>query len=224
MRARIREKEIAITLRRKGHSYRDILRSVPVSKSTLSDWLKELPLTRGEKTALKRATDRNITRGRIRAAGALRDLRLERERALHLVAAREYRSYREDPFFSVGIALYWGEGSKRHGGFAFTNSDPEMVAIMVRWIERFLATPRHMIKARLYLHRSYAHERLETYWIRSLRLSPSNLYKSVYKPSALAVKKRPDYKGCFKIIIDKVSLRLKMQYWQRMLIEEYRKK
>ena len=224
MRALVREKELAVSLRKRGYSYRDILKSVPVAKSTLSEWLKDAPLTRVEKTALKRRRDSNITRGRIRAAAALTALRLEREHALLVEARAEYGRFIADQWFRTGIALYWAEGTKRHGGFAFTNSDVDMMHYMVTWIKKFLHLPRVEMKARLYIHKPYAHENLERYWSARLGIPMKNFRKTIYKPTSLLIKKRPEYKGCLKIFADKVSLRLKMLFWQNMLIEEHRER
>lgn len=224
MRALVKEKETTLLLRRRGYSYRDILKTVPVAKSTLSEWLKNLPLTRFEKTALKRRKNANISRGRIRAAAALSARRLEREHVTREEATREYREYVNEPLFKVGVALYWAEGTKRHGGFSFTNSDPDMLALMVAWIERFLRIPRVNLKTRLYIHKPYAHENHEQYWAKRLNIPARNFRKTIYKPTGLLIKKRPNYKGCLKLIVDKVSLRLKMLFWQNMLIEEYRKR
>ena len=46
---KIKEKETAINLRKQGRTYSDILRAVPVAKSTLALWLKEAKLSIPEK-------------------------------------------------------------------------------------------------------------------------------------------------------------------------------
>ena len=224
MRALVQEKETAVMLRKRGYSYRDILRTVPVAKSTLSEWLKDFPLTRVEKDALKRRKDSNISRGRIRAAAALSALRLERERIIRQEAVREYQKYSGDPLFKIGVALYWAEGSKRHGGFSFINSDPDMIIFMITWMETFLHIYRIDIKVRLYIHKPCAHENHEQFWSKYLAIPACNFQRTIYKPTGLLIKKRPNYRGCLRITVDKVSLRLKMLFWQRMLIEDYRKR
>jgi orotate phosphoribosyltransferase-like protein len=52
MKKLVQEKEKAVELRRKGLSYKEILKQVPVAKSSLSLWLKDLPLTKDEKTVI----------------------------------------------------------------------------------------------------------------------------------------------------------------------------
>lgn len=224
MRALVREKELAITLRKRGRSYREILATVPVAKSTLSEWLRDLALTQSEKKILRHRKDSNITRGRIRAAAALSTRRLEREKILFSEAEKEYENFKTDPLFAVGIALYWAEGSKRNSSFSFTNSDPDMVNLMLAWVECFLGWSRSIVKARLYIHKPYAHENCEGFWQKRISIPIENFQRTIYKPTGLLVKKRPNYKGCLRVHIDKVAFLKKTLFWQSMLIDEYRKR
>jgi len=224
MRALVRERELAIAMRKRGKSYKEILAQLPVAKSTLSSWLADLPLTHSEKAAVKRRIDSNISKGRIRAAASLRAIRLEREQVLQRLATIEFVELGKDPLFQIGVALYWAEGSKRDSGFYFANSDTEMINLMLLWIERFLKVKRETIKVRLYIHRPYAHENCERYWSSKIRVPLKNFQSTIYKPTGLLVKKRPNYKGCLRINLGKMEFLRKMLYWQNMLIEEYRKR
>ena len=222
MRILVREKEQAIALRKKGYSYRDILREVHVSKSSISLWLQNLPLTKDEKTYLKSRLNSNISRGRMRAAASLHELRLERDKLLLREAQKDFRCHSRNPLFQLGIGLYWAEGSKRTTAFAFSNSDSEMINLMLSWIERFFSVSRSAIKVRLYIHKPYAHENCESWWSRKISIPLTNFQKTIYKPTGLLVKKRPDYKGCLRIELGTTYRLRKMQFWQQMLIEHYR--
>lgn len=222
--AKVRDKEKAIILRHKGYSYKDILREIHVSKSSLSCWLKDLPLTDEEKLSLKNRKDGNISQGRIKAASALRRLRLERERLLFKEAQKEFHNFISDPFFQVGIALYWAEGTKRSFSFGFANSDASMMGIMLLWIEKFLGIRHENIKVRLYIHKPYANENCEEWWSQNINVPLGNFQKTVYKPTGLLVKKRPAYKGCLRIEIGKISYMRKMIFWQKMLTRHYLKR
>jgi hypothetical protein len=221
MRLLVSEKERAITLRKQGRSYRDILVEVPVAKSTLSEWLKDLPLTEAEKGYLKTRLDTNISRGRIKAATANRQRKLERDSVIYRLAEQEFHQYMSDPFFFVGISLYWAEGAKRNWGFAFTNSDYKMVRVMVSWIERYLGVSRKNLRARLYTHKPFAHEFQEVYWSRKTLVPIENFRKTIYKPTGLLVKKRPDYKGCLRIEIPKGGYLQRMLCWENLLSKHY---
>ena len=221
--AKVREKEEAIRLRKKGHSYRDILKEVPVSKSTISLWLSDFPLTNKEKKYLRKRIDANISRGRIKAASAHRDSRLRRMEELRDEAKLEFGEFVKDSLFHAGVSLYWAEGAKRNQSFEFSNSDPEMINVMIWWIEKFTNARRNDITARIYAHKSYAHENLKKFWSKRLEIPIENFQKTTIKPSNFSFRKRPGYMGCIKIRVPKgVSYLRKLIFWKEMLIEYYR--
>lgn len=141
----VREKEKALELRRMGYTYNEILKEVPVAKSSLSLWLKDLPLTDREKEYLKSRRDSNISRGRIKAATSNRVNRLEREKLTAKEAEQEFEKRRWDPLFLVGVALYWAGGSKSNTQVQFTNSNPEIIEVFILWLEKFINLKRESV-------------------------------------------------------------------------------
>jgi hypothetical protein len=224
MRAKTSDRHRAIELRKQGLSYKDIRKQVPVAKSSLSMWLSDLPLTLEEKRYLKTRNDKNISRGRINAATALRRNRLIRDRELLQQARAEFYRYMHHPLFFTGIALYWAEGSKRSNVFHFTNSDVDMVNLIINWVIKFCVYQRNDLSLRLYIHRPFANDRCEEFWSRHTRIPLSNFKNTVYKPSNLGIKKRPNYKGCVRIEVPRSTKHFKkMQFWQNMLVEHFKK-
>jgi len=224
MKALVHEKERAIELRKKGYSYNEILKEVKVAKSSLSLWLKDSPLTADEKISLKKRKLGNITRGRIRAGATHRKNRLIRERGYYDEAKALFNKHGNKPLFHIGITLYWAEGAKRNNQFLFINSDPEMILCMVEWLESFLGYSRMELRYRLYIHKPYAHENLENFWMKLLQVTDEQFTKTIYKPTSLGIKKRPNYKGCLRIEVRKSrDLLCKMKFWQSMQVEYSRK-
>jgi len=224
MKALVQEKARAILLRKKGFSYSDILKEVKVAKSSLSLWLKDSPLTDAEKYALKKRKDNNISRGRIKAAGALTQKRLERESIWLDEAKQTFKNNLSNPKFHTGVALYWAEGSKRVNQWSFINSDEEMNLVVIEWLEQFAKISRKNLRYRLYIHKLYAHEDCESWWREKLGLDSDQFSRTIYKPSGRGIKKRPLYKGCLRIEVPcSKGLLLKMKFWQRMLVDSYHK-
>jgi len=222
MKAKVREKELAIELRRQGLSYADILKQVGVAKSSLSLWLKDLSLTDEEKKYLKDRKNSNISRGRINAATANRRNRLKREQIFLKEAKDEFLLFSSDPFFHVGVALYWAEGAKRSNFFSITNSDVDMLNLFVRWLEKFVNISRTDLHLQLYIHKPFKHENWEQYWVSKLGIQKDSFRKTIFKPHRSLVRKRPNYKGCLRISVPKSSgLLFKMKVWQNMLSRYY---
>ncbi len=223
MKSKVQEKERVQLLRKRGFTYREILKVVPVSKSSVSAWLRESPLTSREKQLLKDKREAGISRGRIRAATSLRAARESRDRATFDSAKEVFTKHVSEPRFQLGVGLYWAEGSKRSNCFGFINSDPEMIGFMLSWIRHYLIDDEEEIRMRVYTHKSFAHEHHEKAWAKVTGIPLSRFGSTVFKSQGLMVKKRPNYMGCVRIELGRVKRLRAMAYWQQMLIEHYKK-
>jgi len=224
MKALVQYKEKAVSLRKKGYTYKEILAEVPVAKSSLSLWLKDLPLTKAEKNVLKHRTDSNISHGRTKAAAALHFNRLARNQQLLTTAKEEFGNFCTNTLFHTGVALYWAEGAKRSEMFLFTNSDEAMIKVMLAWIEKYTKYNRHQLGYRLYIHHPFAHENWEAWWQKYLGVDKGTFKKTILKPTNLGIKKRPNYKGCLRVEVPKSSeLLMKMKFWMNLQVEYHMK-
>jgi len=169
---------------------------------------------------LRERNDKNISLGRIRAAAVHRENRLAREKTLFEESQKDLEHYRNDPLFVLGVGLYWAEGAKRASSFAFVNSDEDMIHLMILWIEKYLKIQRETFNARLYIHKPYAHERCEEHWSNRTGIPLTNFRKTIFKPSGLGVKKRPNYKGCIRIMAGGTWALRKVTFWQHLLFGE----
>lgn len=224
MKSLVQEKAQAIRLRQKGYTYKEILAVVPVAKSSLSMWLKGLPLTREEKSALKLRTNGQINRGRIKVAGIMRSRRLVREKEQLQMAREIFVQHSQDPLFHSGVALYWAEGGKRTNQWQFMNSDHAMLRVMIVWLVKYTGTAECDIRFRLYVHKAYQTDDVISWWSNKLLIKQEQFLKTIVKPSGLGVKKRLNYRGCLRIEVrSSKSLLNQMRFWQKMIVEYYMK-
>lgn len=222
MRARLEDKRKAIELRKKGQSYREIQKIIPVSKGLLSRWLAYLDLSPSEEALLKSRIREIQDRGRIRSLISNRSRRIERERIVIDEAKKIFEKEKSNPLFLTGVLLYWAEGAKSIGDFQFINSDPEMILIMYHWIEKFLV-PKEKIKVRIFIHDIPGYETVHKFWSKKLDLEPYLFQKTIYKPTTHRIKKDPHYKGCVRLTVGGVRYLRLMKAWQRCFIEYYGK-
>lgn len=225
MKALVQEKERAIALRKKGYSYKEIMKEVKVAKSSISLWLKDLPLTDDEKQYLRKRLDSNISRGRIKAATANHEHKLHRDKQIIMDAQEEFKKFVHDPLFHAGISLYWAEGSKRSNVFLFVNSDVDMVNVMLVWLEKFTQYKREELGYRLFVHKPYVHKEYEKVWAKNLEVPLTRFKKTVIKPTNFSYKKRPGYEGCLRLEVPRSTfLLLKVLGWTKALIEYHVKR
>jgi hypothetical protein len=217
MREKVQEKEKAISLRRAGASYREILKEVRVSKSTISNWLKDLPLTDNEKKYLRTRTDSNISRGRIKAATENRNKRIQREDLIRKEQEEVFKKYSNDTHFLLGVALYWAEGSNKFPQFHFVNSDPHMISFMYTWVQKYLIVLKKDVGVRIFMHKVYSKEKTELFWSNLLDIDRFKLKKTVFKPTSHKVKHNVNYNGCVRLEISGIEKYHTMMVWKNCL-------
>jgi hypothetical protein len=79
-----------------------------------------------------------------------------------------WEQWSQDSFFILGVALYWGEGTKCRTAprLALTNSDVGMLQVWLRWCRRFM--PGVPLDYSLVIHDSCNLEDVKRFWKQQL--------------------------------------------------------
>lgn len=186
--ARYKDREKAIVLRIKGYSYSQISSELDVSKSTLSGWLRDMPLSQKRLDQLQR-NDQVIEKIR----ETKRQKKIERHRQVYRVVSRDIATS-TDPNFVAGFYLYWGEGTKTaEYTISLTNSDPAMIVCFVQWLDT-IGVQKHQLRCKLHLYADQDERKLVNFWCDTIGVSRSQFYKTYRKASR---SDRKTYKGMF---------------------------
>lgn len=220
MQSKVQDRAKAIVMRKKGKSYREIMAVVPVSKGTLSKWLKDLPLTKREARFLQERSKLLQDNGRLKTAKINRDRSEKRHKLLRVKARADFEKYKDDPFFVLGLSLYWSQGSKNDDYISFTSSDVAMIKLMMAWTSKYLPVEPLDYKFRLYLYKSYINEKCEKFWSRTCAIPASQFQKTIYKQSAKLIKGN-EYQGSLRMIVPGIENLLTVKTWQNCLSEYY---
>lgn len=191
--------EKAIELRKKGLSYSEIRKEIPVAKSSLSLWLKNIPLSAEHRRRLYTKRVELLARG----PNSQRERR-KRELDKIIQGAREEIKLpiSDEAFRLMGAALYWAEGSK-YGKFELTNSDPKLVLFMVEWMERTFGVPRYTYRAGLNIYPQQNEKRVKAFWSQLTGIPTQNFQKTYVKPPSKGYKKNNLYYGTIKVLLPK---------------------
>lgn len=170
----------ALMLRKQRKSYSQIKSILGVSKSTLSEWLRNYPLTREEINNLRANSEIRIERYR-------QTMKKKRDDKLHQYYKEEKRKYKRltnRELLIAGLFLYWGEGSKvsRHT-ISINNTDPKLVQFALYWMTRALAIPKKNIHVYLHLYKDMNKDLEMKYWSKILRISLKQFTKPYIKNS-----------------------------------------
>lgn len=137
-------------LRLSGKSLSEISREINISPSTLSLWLKDIVLNDRQILDLKTRISHRVSRGRLNASIALKSGRIFREKKIFDDAEKDFFILIKEPFFILGMTLYWVKGAKKGSCFQFASSDLSMISIMSIWIKKYLKIDDSLIKRREY--------------------------------------------------------------------------
>jgi len=200
MKSKMDERERAILLRKSGLSYSEIQAKIPVSQASLSLWLRRIELSQAQRTRL-------IQKGLIgqrAGAAARRNQRLEKRALLVKEVNKELPTLLQDPFFTLGLSLYWAEGTKEKpwrvkARTVFTNSDPLMLLIMRRWLIKYGKVSSEDFIYRLYIHATAPTEAAINIWAELLSISQEKLPVSLKKHIVLSRHKSDEYKGLIQM-------------------------
>jgi len=182
-------KNKALELRGKGMSYSQIKTSLGISKSTLSGWLKDIPLTKEQLQALRDSNHLKIEKTR-----ATKKLNKDnRRKAVYEKVALDIEN-NNDSLFISGFFLYWGEGTKTaEYTVSFTNSDPSMVRFFIYWMS-LLGISKNDLRVKLHLYNNQKEAELINFWSQLTEIPVTNFNKSYIKKTDDSKK---NYQGLF---------------------------
>ena len=177
---RFADRERARVMRKQGKSYSEIKAVLGVNKSTLSGWLKDMPLSQEQMHLLRDINPRRIESFR-KTMQAKRDVRLK-------VALEKFTNdlgiFSERDLFIAGLYLYWGEGLKAsRGTIGIANTDPSVIIAFLDWMR--LIDKTAIFKVRLHLYKDMDIKKETKYWSKTLKLPTSSFRKPYIKTSNL---------------------------------------
>lgn len=195
------KKNQALKLRLQGYSYGEIRTKLGIPKSTLSTWFSGLKLpeevwnkilNKGRRKSIKRLIERNKRQT---------PLAIERALTVQKKAQLDIKNLSRHDLFILGAILYWAEGYKRpviRNGVkktfhvvSFTNSDPYLVQLFLRFIREICNVPEQKIYASI---RAFKHQNLkeiQKFWRNITQLKQSNFEKIYLGVSKSSLGKRP---------------------------------
>jgi len=177
--ARRIDKEKAIKMRLKGASYSQIKEKLCISKSTLSSWLSDYPLSEKRIKELRDDNPRRIEKY-IATRKVTRDVEFEK---FFNLAKLKIGKLNQREFFISGMFLYWAEGGKTERySVILSNTDPSMLRFFIKWLNLLKVDPKKIrIKLHLYSDMNVLEE--INFWGKQLNVSKDQFIKPYIKRS-----------------------------------------
>ena len=207
------EKEKARILRKKGYSMNQIVRETGFPKASVSDWTRDIVLTKTQKKKISEMgrSVESIERRRLS--------RLSNERAKRQIivdeAKKDYTHISQGQLKLIGIILYLGEGGKTERGSArISNSDPLVIKIAMRFFREVCGVKEERFRGNIH---AFAHtdvEKTEKYWSKITGISRYQFQKTYIKASSASLQKRYTLPhGTFSINVSDTKIFLTIMGW-----------
>ena len=159
-----------------GRSLREIAGLLGVSVASVSRWTADITLSPGFTEALRQRNP--AINGRLQGtreqSAAKRVVRLNAQARGRELARRPTRLH------LAGCMLYWAEGSKDRNTVKLTNSDPDLVAMFVRFLcSCYAVSPERIaLSVNCHLNNGLELAEIEAWWLERLGLPMTSLRKS----------------------------------------------
>ncbi len=190
-------KEKARLLRSQGWSYKEIKCEVPVAKSTISLWCRDVKLTKKQLHRLWNKRDNTLA-----GIKAIQKMFWQRRcDAFMRGVARSGKNVTTSERFIAGLMLYWAEGNKGSHSAAVANSDPRVIRFMAQWFKEFFKVANHEFSIHLHLHTGQDENKIKEYWSKLTGVPIQNFGKSFVKPEGSGYRKNILYNGTVKLTV-----------------------
>ncbi len=210
---KIIEKQKARELRKQGKSINQIVKEAGLSKSSVSDWVRDIVLTKAQRNKISQ-------RGRsVESIERRRSSRLANEykkkRAIIDLAKEDFDNITAEQLKLIGIILYLGEGAKTNKGVvSVANSDPIVIKIVAKFLRETCKVSED--KFRGHIH-TFAHadvNKTERFWSKISGIPRNQFYKTYIKSSSASLQKRQTLPfGTFSISTNDTKLFLTIMGW-----------
>lgn len=207
----------AIELRKHGLSYSEIRIQVPVSQASLSLWLRNVQLNAKQQEVLlmKKISGQKL------GASIRKEQRKTSSTNIIKSSSEEIDKISTRELWLLGIIAYWCEGSKQKEGnvsqrVTFTNSDPFLIKLFVKWVKEFCFVSDQDIIWTLCIHESGNVNLALEYWSGIVSINKECFNISLKKHRPLTVRKNTgaEYFGLLRVTIRRSTvLNRKIKGW-----------
>jgi len=214
------KKESAIKLRKKGKSYRDIENILGVNRSTLSGWLKNIKLTKEQKSKLHNNWLNALVTARKKAVlWHNKGKNDRREKARQEVEKFVSNIDIDKNIQEIILAtIYLAEGGKTEDSFSLANSNQKILLGVVNLLRKVFVIDESKFRCCLHLRKDQDENILKTFWSKTLSIPESKFYKTQFDKRTIK-ETYEHYKGVCVVNYLNVELQRKVLYLGEKLLK-----
>ena len=209
----VKEHEAAIKLRKHGFSIAEIEKKLSINRSTLSPWIKDIKLGTKQKRRLLKHWRIGLFRARQKAVKwhhAEKTKRIAHAK-LEAIQVLKNLNLHDKNILELALAfLYLGEGFKSNDETGIGNSDPLILKVFLKILQKNYSFDIDKIRCELYLRADQDGRKMKRYWSRELHIPVANFRHVSFDKRTIGSKTFKDYKGVCSLRCSNVAIQRKL--------------
>ena len=162
----------AIQLRKEGYSYALINKRLGVSKSTLSNWLTEIPFKPNQEVLNR------INNTKLKLVRTKQKDKFETWARIKKEARIEVGRLTKRDLFMFGLGLYLGEGAKAYDATQIINANPDIIRLALKWFSEICGVPRENFSITIHLYPDTNVNETLKFWQKQTGIPRRNFWKT----------------------------------------------
>ena len=205
-------------MRGNGMTSDEIAKTLFISKSTASLWIRDVTLS--DEGISKLLHKKKTARANISADRKSQTSRLLKEMHAGAVTLISDLSNPLRTEMLICAMIYWCEGSKSKNDseFTFTNSDPGLVATFLSLFRKCFKVDESRLRVLMQLHEYHNEVKQLQFWSETTRIPKQQFLKTYSKPHT-GKNKREGYEGCIHIKYYDVNIARQIHAVARAFLE-----
>lgn len=194
---KLKEKQQAIRLRKKGFSLKEIAGTLKVAKSSVSLWVRDTKLSLSAQQQILR----KMKKGQIVAQQTLKSIRLQKERNAHKQAQKIISKFisNQESNKIICAMLFWCEGTKSvNESVSFTNSDSNLIQTFLSLLRKSYCLNELKFRVSMHLHEYHVEADQLKFWSEASNIPASQFTKTFWKKHT-GKRIRDGYEGCIRV-------------------------
>lgn len=157
-------KEQSFALRNAGYSYNMIGKKLGIAKSTLSNWLTNIPFIPNAEVLQR------VGESKLKSALYKQKIKFENIARMKHEANKEIGNLSSRDILMLGIGLYLGEGSKSQEEVRIVNADPAIIKLGIRWLKEFGGVRKEHLRVIVHGYPDHDINELVEFWSKELNI------------------------------------------------------
>ncbi|MFZ2357606.1 MAG: helix-turn-helix domain-containing protein [Candidatus Omnitrophota bacterium] len=212
---RAKERKRARELRHNGFSLREIADIIKCPKSSISKWVSDISLTSEQIERLELKQDKARAKAANHPNSPKQKWAKIRNDIINSGAKEIPSQYSLYMLKLIGAVLYWAEGYKAGVNMVnFSNSDPNMVALMMFFFRRVCKVPEEKFRGMVHIHPHLDAEKAKKFWSKISGIPIGQFHKTQFGISRASKHKRDTLPlGTFRIVVCDTRLLSRIKGW-----------